>query len=215
VVLAVAHRTSDSYKRKANKYKTQPLVLIICEDTKSSKIYLEDASRYFRSYAKVDFIHSGRTDPLGVVEAGLAKSKLFDLVYCVIDRDSHYEPNFRSALELGREKKSKIIVLTSYPCFEFWLLLHFGYTRAGFMPAGGISAADRVFKSLIEQQDMSDYEKGNVSGLFNRLLPRLSDARKNAKKTVAEGILDNEMNPSTELHILIDKLEDLGKLNQA
>lgn len=205
-------RSPESFKRRGARYKVQPLVLVVCEDAKSSKTYLEDASRHFRAYAQVEFVHPGKTDPLGVVSSGVKRAKGFDHVYCVIDRDSHHEPNFLEALALGEANKDKVTVLTSYPCFEFWLLLHFEYTRAPFMPAGGVSAADRVLQSLKTKPDMAAYAKGKVGGLFEKLLPLLPDARKHAPRTVMEGVADAEMNPSTPLHLLIDRLEGLGKL---
>lgn len=204
-------RTSDSFRRKAPKFKTQPVVLVICEDTKSSKIYLEEASRYFRAYAKIEFAHVGKTDPLGVVKGAVQRMKNFDHVYCVIDRDTHHQPNFDAALALGQANKAKVTVLTSYPCFEFWLLLHFGYSRAPFMSAGGVSSADRALIALKTKPDMAAYTKGNVEGLFQRLLPLLPAARLNALRTVAEAVIDNEMNPSTPLHDLINVLEELSE----
>ncbi len=205
-------RNSESFKRGNAKFKQQPRVLVICEDTKSSKTYLEEASRQFRSYAQVEFAHSGNTDPQGIVNSGVKRSKTFDHVYCVIDRDSHHEPNFKAALALGDANKAKVTVLTSYPCFEFWLLLHFEYTRAPFMSAGGRSGAERVLKSLKDKPDMSRYAKGSIEGLFEKLLPRLTDACENAARTLVEGEADGNMNPSTSMHLLIARLEDLGKL---
>lgn len=205
-------RSPESFKRRGARFKVQPLVLVVCEDAKSSKTYFEDASRHFRAYAQVKFVHPGKTDPLGVISSGVKYAKSFDHVYCVIDRDSHHEPNFLAALALGEANKDKVTVLTSYPCFEFWLLLHFEYTRAPFMSVGGVSAADRVLQSLKTKPDMATYAKGKVDGLFEKLLPLLPDAKKRAPRTVIEGMADAEMNPSTPLHLLIDSLEGLGKL---
>ncbi len=205
-------RTADSFQRRSAKYKPQPRVLVICEDTKSSKIYFEEASRHYRAHAKVQFSHSGKTDPLGIVTAAIQQAQNFDHIYCVIDRDSHNQKNFEAAQSIGQSNQSKITVLTSYPCFEFWLLLHFGYTRSPFVPSGGKSAADNVLNELKTKHEMSSYAKGNVAGLFNKLLPTLSGAQTNALRTLRDSASDGEMNPSTPLHELIAKLEELGKL---
>lgn len=204
-------RTADSFQRKPPKYKVQPTTLIVCEDSKSSLIYLEEAAQHFRAFAKVQVFHPGKTDPLGIVNSAIQRTRSFDHVYCVIDRDDHHEPRFREALLL-EAANDKITVLTSYPCFEFWLLLHFGYTRAPFMPVGVASAADRVLASLTSRQEMRDYKKGNVVGLFAKLLPWLPAAMVFAPRTVLEAKADNEMNPSTPLHELILRFEELGKL---
>ncbi len=207
-------RNTESFKRRGPRFQTQKIVLVVCEDAKSSKTYLEEASRHFRAYAKVEFVHPGKTDPLGVVTAGVQKSKGFDHVYCVIDRDSHHKPNFEEALALGEKNKGKVTVLTSYPCFEFWLLLHFEYTRSPFMPAGGLSAADRVLQVLKQKPGMNAYAKGKVEGLFEQLLPQLEAASKNALKAIAEADAVGEKNPSTPLHVLIDQLQQLGKITK-
>lgn len=208
------NRSTESFKRRGPRFQIQKIVLVVCEDAKSSKIYFEEASRHFRAYAQVEFVHPGKTDPLGVVTAGLQKSNKFDHVYCVIDRDSHHTPNFEEALVLGQKNKDKVTVLTSYPCFEFWLLLHFDYTRAPFMPAGGVSAADKVLQVLKQKPGMNAYAKGKVEGLFVQLLPQLDTARKNALKTIAEAYVVGEMNPSTPLHVLMERLEQLGKISK-
>ena len=121
-------RTTASFSRGTAKFKAHPRVLVLCEDSKSSKTYLEDASKYFRATAQVKIAHPGRTDPLGVVQAGVRQRSTFDAVYCVVDRDSH--ANWDQAIDLARGHP-KIQMIRSFPCFEFWLLLHFGYTRAG------------------------------------------------------------------------------------
>ena len=133
-------------------------------------------------------------------------------MYCVIDRDSHDETNFQSAVALSRANAGRVTLLTSYPCFEFWLILHFGYTRAPFASVGGVSAAERALQHLKTKPDMGDYAKGNIAGLFEKLLPQLSIARTNASRSVAEAHSVGDWNPSTPLHLLIDRLEELGEL---
>jgi len=49
-------RKSSPFERKKSSLKQQPLVLIICEDTKSSLQYLKDAARHFRAIVEVEKI---------------------------------------------------------------------------------------------------------------------------------------------------------------
>lgn len=205
-------RGSNSFKRKGARFKPQPRVLVLCEDTKSSKTYLEDASTHFRSYAVVEFAHCGHTDPLGIVKRAVARQRDFEMVYCVVDRDSHH--NFDEAVKLA-DTEPKIELITSYPCFEFWLLLHFAYSRAPYAPAGKVSAADRVVKDLQTKPGMEAYDKGQIKGLFEILRPRLSDAKAHAVRTLIEAEQDTEFNPSSRLHILLDSLEALAILKPA
>lgn len=201
------NRQAASFKRTGARFKPQPRVLVICEDTKSSKTYLEDASLYFRSHAVVEFSHCGRTDPLGIIENAIKRQHDFELVYCVIDRDTH--ANFDAALALAQAEQ-KITVIASYPCFEFWLLLHYSYTRAPFARAGALSAADKVIQELMTKPGMEDYAKGKVQALFQSLLVNLNQARDHAARTLIEAEKDGSLNPSSQIHTLIDALADLA-----
>src|ERR1700753_191407 len=89
-------RDASSFKRGAARYAPQPTVLVICEDLKSSKNYLEDVAIDFRVKVHVEISHRGKTDPLGIVEEAIDEQKKFDRVYCAIDRDNH--ANFDAAL---------------------------------------------------------------------------------------------------------------------
>jgi hypothetical protein len=201
-------RSASSFKRGAAKYKPQPKVLVICEDAKSSLEYLNDAARYYRIYVDVEVIHCGRTDPLGIVYEARDKRSKYDEVYCVIDRDGHQ--NFNEALIIANDLKS-IHVIASYPCFEFWLLLHFGHNTKPYAPAGKKSAADFVLEDLCVKPGMAGYTKGGTIGLFGKLLGDPYETAKKASPRILEDAkLIGEMNPSTQLHELMIKFESLS-----
>ena len=141
-----------------------PTVLILCEDSKSSKDYLEDAKIKFRAQLSVRVLHPGITDPIGIVKAGIRKTRDFERVFCVIDKDEH--PSFESALSLARENE-KITVIPSYPCFEYWLLLHYLFSRKPYARAGNRSPADCLIDDLKTIPEMSQYAKGSSTTLFD------------------------------------------------
>lgn len=202
-------RTAKSFNRTGARFQVQATVLIVCEDAKSSKQYLHDASQYFRANPRIELTHSGNTDPLGIVKAARKRSKKFDRTICVIDRDTH--ANFDEALQLAAANKIDLIV--SYPCFEYWLLLHFSESRKAYMAAGGRSAAEVLIKDLCSHEDVSDYSKGKVKGLFQKLLgTRFDSARERSPRILADAISVNAMNPSTQVHELIRALEMLGQV---
>lgn len=207
----MAQRSSSSFARGTAKFKAHARVLVLCEDSKSSKTYLEDASRYFRATAHVQIAHPGRTDPLGVVQAGVRQQSVFDVVYCVVDRDSH--ANWEPAIDLARGHP-KIQMIRSFPCFEFWLLLHFGYTRAGYARAGALSAADQVVRDLRLKPGMEGYAKGSIEGLFQKLCGEaevmLHTACRHGDRTLVDAENEGNANPSTELQNLIRELRRLG-----
>jgi len=197
-----------AFERKKPSLKPQARVLVICEDTKSSLQYLNDAARHFRAYAEVDIVHCGKNDPLNIVQEAMERQRLFDHVYCAIDRDRH--ENFDEALALAKAHK-KISVIASYPCYEFWLLLHFQKTRKPYIGVGKNSSGDLLGKDLRKLAGMENYEKGSSENLFDRLIDRLPTARQRAAQVMAEALNDGELNPSTQLHELIECFERLGK----
>ena len=208
----MAQRSSTSFARGSAKFKAQARVLVLCEDSKSSKTYLDEASKYFRATAQVQIAHPGHTDPLGVVRAAVSRQSAFEAVYCVVDRDTH--ANWEQAIDMA-SGHPKVRMIRSYPCFEFWLLLHFGYTRAGYARAGVLSAADQVVRDLRQKPGMQGYAKGSIDGLFQRLCgpddAMLGTACRHGDGTLVDAENDGEVNPSTELQNLIRELRKLGK----
>ena len=212
--MTVAARNTASFARRKAGLAPQPTVLLLCEDSKASIAYLNDAAVHFRASPHVRVIHCGRTDPLGIVEEAVRQRSRYDEVYCVIDRNGHQ--SFDAALALARDKAG-LAVVPSYPCFEYWLLLHFGYTRAGFTAIGSKSSCDHLTDALRQHAGMNAYDKGNVQGLFDRMLAAdlFAHARLNAAQALQDAINVDEPNPSTHLHRLMDRFEKLGHLQAA
>lgn len=208
----MALRSKASFARGGAKFKTHDRVLVLCEDSKSSKIYLEDASRYFRATTKVEIVHPNCTDPLNIVKAAVSRQRNFEAVYCVVDRDTH--DNWDAAIDMA-SGHPKVRMVRSFPCFEFWLLLHFTYSRAGYARAGKVSAAAQVVRDLRKIPSMSKYDKGSIAGLFEALCGKseviLTRACNHGDRTLQDAAQDGEMNPSTEMQILIRELRKHGQ----
>ncbi len=165
-------RSVQSFERRGRRYKPQPLSLIVCEDSTSCLNYLGDVSRHFRSFAQVEISHGGMTDPLGIVKHAASRKRSFDKVFCAIDRDSH--ANFDDAIQLSRQVGVEVIA--SYPCYEYWLLLHFTRSRAPFASTDRYSAGELAVRELRKHDQMADYAKGSSKRVFDLLLPRLGNA---------------------------------------
>src|SRR5688572_27426460 len=121
----MARSTSVTVRNPA-RFQPQARTLVITEDSRSGKVYLQEAAQYFRANLRIEIIHSGYTDPVGIVTQAIKRAKVYDQVICAIDRDTH--ANFNPAIALARNAP-KVKVLASYPCFEYWLLLHFSASR--------------------------------------------------------------------------------------
>ncbi|MBI3230389.1 MAG: RloB domain-containing protein [Burkholderiales bacterium] len=195
-----------NFNRKPAKFKPQPKVLVICEDSKSAKHYLEDAAIYFRAQLEVKIIHCGKTDPLGIAKEALREQKNYDQIFCVIDRDTH---ETFSAAQQAVQKAEKVRLITSYPCYEFWLLLHFGYSCKPYIASGKKSAAELVAADLRKKPEMQDYDK--AERLFALLTSNLPQARKHATRILQDAHKTGEFNPSTALHELLSHFETLGQ----
>lgn len=201
-------RLANSLNRPSPRFKPQPTILVICEDSKSGKRYLEDSSRHFKVEVKVEITHCGHTDPQGIVAEALERQQRFDHVFCVIDRDGHQK--FDEALAAAKHSH-KVDVIASYPCFEFWLLLHFENSRKPYTAAGKKSAADRLIAHLQTYPEMKHYAKGDAQSLFAALKgDRFATARAIAPGILGDALKCGNMNPSTRLHELMDFFEKLS-----
>ena len=201
-------RKSSPFERMKPSLKPQARVLVICEDTKSSLQYLKDAAHHFRAYAEVDIVHCGKNDPLNIVHEAIERQRIFDHVYCAIDRDRH--ENFDEALDMAKGNE-KISVIASYPCYEFWLLLHFQKMRKPYIGVGKNSSGDLLIKDLRKFAGMESYAKGSSENLFERLIDKLPTARQRAAQVMEEALNEGDLNPSTRLHDLIGYFEFLAK----
>lgn len=200
-------RTTSSFQRKKATYLPQMKVLVVCEDSKSCKSYLEDAAQYFRASATVSVVHMGNTDPRAIVRHAIKEKPNFASVFCVVDRDRHH--HWDSALRLAAD--NGVNVICSYPCYEFWLLLHFTYTRRGYVEENGKSPGEVVAAALRRIPEMQDYSKGKKVNLFEKLLPHLPTAIANARRAMHEVETDQEPNPSTKMHEILGEFEALSK----
>lgn len=185
-------------------------VLIVCEGEKTEPNYLRElCSRYRLSSANIEVTPGEGNDPVSVVRTAGRLQKIekrqgerYDRVFCVFDRDEH--TNYTAACELA--KNEKVHIARSNPSFEYWLLLHFEYTRAPFQRTGGRTAAQNCERTL--KHHLPAYSKG-MRGLFQRLLEDLPEAKTRSARALADSLLTGEENPSTEVHELVDFLQKI------
>jgi hypothetical protein len=150
--------------------------------------------------------------PLDLQKSQLFKQadRAYDRVFCVFDRDGHV--NYQQALDqvakspLG--KKGKLVAITSVPCFEFWVLLHFEYTAAPFAAAGGKSACDKVIEKV--RAHFPEYQKA-MREVYDNLLTRADTAITRAKTLAQHNHETETSNPATKVHELVTYLRGLKK----
>ena len=139
-------RKKATFRRIRKAREPYDVVLIVCEGEKTEPNYLERLRDEFRiNSANIKVLGKG-LDPLSIVGNALKLYELdksYDRIYCVFDRDQHstYERALLRVAEL-KQKGVPIFAITSVPCFEFWILLHFIDSAKPYISTGKKSAAN-------------------------------------------------------------------------
>lgn len=176
-------RSGRDLRRNAPKRRPYPRMLIVCEGSKTEVNYFEEIRQEKRlPNVNLRIIPSPLgTEPQQIVEGAEAeflKSKGFEKVYVVFDRDQHLTYANAIAMAEARneklrndEKKSVAFeAIVSVPCFELWLLLHFADITG---PLNRYDALARLRHHLV------GYQKGN-SGIYSETSARLTVATQRA-----------------------------------
>jgi len=203
-----------SSKRRVELRESYDKVLIVTEGEKTEPLYLSAVCDYFGlNQANIEIDPKSDSSPTSVVKYAkslINKNKIdpYNHVYCVIDRDTHQD--FQQALDQVasfKNKDTKLHIILSVPCFEYWILLHFIYTAKPFGVSGDSPCQELIDSEL--KQYIAKYEKGNTSMLTNLVKGQLDIAIANAKRAYNEAIKRGTENPKTEIHILVEYLKNL------
>jgi hypothetical protein len=143
--------------------------LIVCEGTKTEPYYFRELLDDLQIRQQtVRIARNDGASPDRVVAHALAlyeddalSGDAYDTIYCVFDRDKHttFEAAVQRTKDLSAAAKP-LVAITSTPCFEVWLLLHFGYTDQPFHHAGKKSVGDQVINALKPNQDLKNTVRG-------------------------------------------------------
>jgi hypothetical protein len=136
------------------------------------------------------------------------KDYCFNKVYCVFDKDEHetYQEAINT-IQTG-SPRNVFYAITSVPCFEFWILLHFDQTTKPFVRAGTRSPCDNAGHQL--KSHLPHYDKGDRT-VYEQIKDRTDLAIKRAQQVNADAKATNSDNPSTFVPELIEYLRGLGK----
>jgi RloB-like protein len=199
-------RRPQSYARRGPTREPYDYVLIVCEGSKTEPRYFQRLKEVFRlSNANIEIARPNATDPRSLV--AFAETRLnergFDRVYCVFDRDGH--ATYTSAVSHIIEQygnSGRVRAITSVPCFEIWVLLHFHYTSAAFNACSDVLAEVK--------KHFADYTKGRQD-IYDRLAGNMKQAIKHAVRLKKEGEDTRSSNPATLVHELVSYLCNLKK----
>lgn len=188
--------------------------LIVVEGKETERLYFDGLRKRLElKSADVVVEHAGATDPQNMVTAAIAlrntradtarKSVLltpYDEVWVVFDREAkHHVRGKQLPAALVRAAEEDVSVALSNPSFEFWLLLHYGFTTKPFADA---KAVIRELKKHIPK-----YKKHSFP--LDELFVLLAMAIKNAKACLLHHkAAAGDGNPSTEAHLLVMSLNN-------
>jgi hypothetical protein len=207
-------KKGNKLRRQSKGIKEFSRVLIACEGEKTEPNYLRELCRELGltgTCVEVVGKECG-SSPISVCDYAIGRFKQdggFDKVFCVFDRDTHL--TFHAAIDkIAAHSSKKMKSVVSYPCFEYWILLHFRYTRASTPAAGKKSSGDRMLELVVAE--WPEYAKGGKN-VYDYLSKRgLTDtAITNATRARADTHATEDPDPSTDVDELVVYLRQLGK----
>ena len=210
-------RDGAALQRQKHERARNKRYLIICEGTKTEPHYLQellDDLRIRPQTARIapnDGVSPDRVvaHALALYEEDELTGDAFDQVYCVFDRDRH--TTFDAAVQRTKDLTAAgkpFVAITSTPCFEVWLLLHFRYSDQPFHPAGRKSVGDQVVSSLKTMPGFAKYGKGQ-KGVYGQLKDKLADALTHAERLRRHGAAMGSINPTTDADELVKAIKAL------
>ncbi|HOI66804.1 MAG TPA: RloB family protein [Thiomonas arsenitoxydans] len=191
--------------------------LIVCEGTKTEPHYLKEMLDDLRIRPQVVRIVPNEgvspdrvvTHALALYEEDQLTGDAFDQVYCVFDRDQH--TTFDAAVQRTKDLTNggkPFVAITSTPCFEVWLLLHFCYSEQPFHAAGKKSIGGQVVSALKTKPGFAKYGKGQ-KGIYGQLKAKLADALTHAERLRKHGVATGSVNPATDFDELVRAIKAL------
>jgi len=211
----------DLARKGINDFSAKDRILIVCEDAKITPNYFTDFrtdTKLTSTDVKVCGEECGNA-PTSVYEYALSEldkdfkdkgDDSYDRIYCVFDRDGHAD--FDSTMAKIKANPSprgkKLFAVPSYPCFEFWILLHFKNVTTPFSKSSELVTA---IKKVLDGYDKKDKK---FQFLYPYLKDKTSEAIKNSRSVLKQVQSANTDNPSSLIHIVVEDLIEQGKLNK-
>jgi len=208
-----ARRARDLARKRARRA-SYNRVLIVCEGAKTEPNYLRKLINFLElNTANVVVDGDSDSSPVSVVEHSKKRYNEekrtgdgFDRVFCVFDKDVH-ESYTRALDEVEKVKPKNIFkAITSVPCFEYWLLLHYEFSTKPFVVTGTKSACANLIDHL--KKFFPAYSKGNAN-TYNEVKSQTSDAIDRSKRVLKQAQENGRDNPATLMHELVEYLHHL------
>lgn len=195
------NRRRSNYSRKKDIIEPEASYLILTEDEKSSRDYINGLLRFFGHGRASKFSVEYRgSSPKSIKAAAELEINNYEMIFCVFDKDTH-DLHGGGYTELMRwaDTQDKVFAINSVPCFEYWLYLHFQYTDR---PIGSAAEAESLLKGVLPL-----YNKGAVS--FSDYQTGLDSAILNSKRSIARCSTEQDDNPMTKMADFIEEIKKI------
>jgi RloB-like protein len=205
-------KLASAYRRRGPVREPYDVVLIVCEGRKTEPNYFNGLKlAHGLSNMNLKVHQPSGHDPMSLANFAiqeLDRDKECDRGYCVFDRDGHagFEDAVRTIQTSRHGREGRLFAITSVPCFEIWVLLHYRYSSAAYVTGGGRSACERVIHDIREYY--AAYTKASRS-IFDDLAPYTDQALRHAARLEQHNNTSGGCNPSTKMHHLVDYLAKL------
>jgi hypothetical protein len=159
-------------------------------------------------FIEIEVRHCGKSNPLGIINHAKEESKNYEKIYCVFDWVSRGGDKTGYNQAISCKVNDNIKKIVSVPAYEFWLLLHFSNSSAGYKKNDELI---RKLEQLVSKElgKKFEYNKSELSEeLFELLNKKFETAIENAKKIEKSNRQTNTKNPSTTIHHLIEDIQN-------
>ena len=209
-------RSTQSLRRAMPSRATYDRVLIVCEGSKTEPNYLKQLKSDLRiNNANLRIVGDQGSAPETVVQTAIDEFAIdpdIDTVFCMFDKDEH--STYGAAIARVNTKRLKrkgagyarFNAITSVPCFEYWLILHFVNTDAPYQCTGTVTAAENVVRQL--RAYIPNYTKGGDNA-YRATRDHIDTAITRSMRVMAQVEVRGGDNPSTRVHEQVTFLKSL------
>jgi len=199
-------------KKKSNIQSVKPVFKMFCEGEKTEPLYIRGYINHFHSDKRNIILveKTNKNTPVQLVEVAiLAKEQGSenDIVWVVFDRES--EAKYSHELHAKARTKALangIQIAFSNVCFEFWILLHFGYTSGAYSSYDDLKKRSTLVKNL-QKIGIDNYDKA-LPTLFDKVKELVPEAIKNSERLKNQALTASEqgrtqphyLNPYVDVH---------------
>lgn len=199
-------------KKKANAQSVKPVFKMFCEGEKTEPLYIKGYINHFHSNKRSIIVleNTNKNTPVQLVDVAIEAKKQGnenDIIWVVFDRES--EGKYTHALHAKARAKALangIQIAFSNVCFEFWILLHFGYTTGSYSSYEDLKNRSALSKNLLSI-GINSYDKA-LPILFDKLKDLVPDAIENSERLKVQALKTADrgktaphyLNPYVDVH---------------